>query len=274
MRNIVCILAVLGMVGMAGAAEHWRGAGWGGDGTSWNQTANWDDTVPWNTSWDVNVTGEQGTPSNHVINVNQSGTVSGGTVANQAGYTVTMTLLSGITLTTSSPNGLTWNGAGSLTIKPNAMWDMRYGQLALENSGLTTVIEDEARLFCSTLRHNNGTKMDVYGLLEAWSVGRISADPGYRLNVYDGGEFVVYSAVPTGGWSKGGLVTMFLGSTVTLYGDHSAPSDYLTKVQAGEAGTWQVEYSGGWTTIQLVPEPASLLLLGLSGLTMIRRRKA
>jgi len=259
------------MVGTAGAAEHWRGAGWGGDGTSWHDVLNWDDSIPSATTWDVNKTGEQGTPGNHNIRITANGTCGSGTIYNQPGYTVNMTVENGVTMTNSG--ALNYYAAGLFTVKTGAFYDMRNGQLAIEHSNLTTVIEDNAHLYCSTLRHNNGTKVDVYGLLEAWSVGRISADPGYSLNVYDGGEFVVYSGVPVGPWSKDGVVTMFIGSTVTLNGDHSAPLDYLAKVRAGEPGTWQVEYSNGWTTIMLVPEPASLLL-GLCGLAMFRRRGA
>jgi hypothetical protein len=251
------VILVLGMAATAGAAQHWRGPGWGGDGTSWSDVLNWDDTIPWNTSWDVNVTGEQGTPSNHVINVDQSGTVTVGTIAAQAGYTVTMTVLSGITLTTANPNGVNWNGAGSLTIQSNATWDMRYGQLDLEISSATVTIEDGGLIYCGTLRHNNGAKMDVYGDLRAFTVSRIATDPGYRLAVYDGGLFRVDSGVPAPGvgWGRGGKVTQYVGSTVMLAGDHTG--HYLELVQAGEAGAWDVLYQGGYTYITYYYNPCN-----------------
>ncbi|HRR83688.1 MAG TPA: hypothetical protein P5316_01645 [Phycisphaerae bacterium] len=248
--RLIAVVAVLGMAITVPAAEHWRGAGWGGDGTSWHDVLNWDDSIPSATTWDVNKTGEQGTPGNHNIRITANGTCGSGTIYDQPGYTVNMTLEENRTMTNSG--ALNYYAAGLFTVKTGAFYDMRNGQLGLESSGLTVAIEPNGRLFCSTLRHNNGAKVDVYGLLEAWTVSRIAADSGYRLAVYGGGEFLVHDSVPTGGWSKDGKVTQYLCSTVTLAGDHTAPADYLTKVQAGEPGTWDVSYSGGWTTIRLI----------------------
>ena len=41
MNKVLCVLAVLGMAGMATAANDWTG---GGDGTTFGQGANWDDS--------------------------------------------------------------------------------------------------------------------------------------------------------------------------------------------------------------------------------------
>jgi hypothetical protein len=230
--------------------------GYVGDGWDFNNGYNWDDDVnPSGEAWNIfrRTYAPYPLPMNLDIHVTSDIATSTGTINNVAGYTyvVKLTVDNGVTVTNSA--ALTYNSAGLFTVKTGAFYDMRYGQLALENKNLTMVIEEDAWLFCSALRHNNGAKVDVNGLLEAWSVSRISDDAGYRLAVYDGGEFLVHTGVPSGGWSKGGKVTMFIGSTVTLYGDHSAPSDYLAKVQAGEPGVWEVSYDGGWTTIKLVP---------------------
>jgi len=244
------MLAILGVVSTAGAAEHWRGAGWGGDGTSWNDLLNWDDAIPSNTSWDANGTGEQGTPSNHDIHITEDDTSGSGTIYNQAGYTVDLTVESGVTMTNSGD--LAYHAARTFTVMSGAFYDMRYGQLGLESGPLTVTIG--GHLFCSTLRHNNGAMVDVYGLLEAWTVSRISAEGTYRLSVYNGGEFVVYTEVPdTGGWSDGGKVTQYLGSIVTLAGDHTA--NYTDLVQMGEPGVWDVSVDGGYTQILLRDGP-------------------
>jgi len=248
------VIAVLVMVATANAAVDWDG-NYDGDGDGWdfNNGLNWDDNVnPSGDAWNIfrRTYSPYPPPMDLDIRITSDIATSTGTIYNVSGYTYTvdLTVDSGVTVTNSA--ALAYNPPGEFRVKTGAFYDMRYGQLGLENGNLTMVIEPDARLFCSTLRHNNGAMVDVYGLLEAWTVSRISAEGTYRLNVYGGGEFVVHSGVPAGAWGDEGLVTMFLCSTVTLNGDHS--TDYLTKVQAGEPGTWDVEFDGTWTTIRLI----------------------
>jgi len=252
MRKLAVILVILAMASTAGAAVDWEGDNNGlGDGWDFNNGLNWDDHVNpegngWNIhrrdwgyyipfkAWDIQVTSNIST--------------GGGSIYERTGYPIDFTVNSGVTFVSTT---LTFESAGTLTVESGAFYDMRYGNLNLENGNLTVTIDADGHLYCSTLRHNNGAMVDVHGLLEAWQVSRISAEGTYRLNVYGGGEFVVRSGVPADGWAEGGKVTQFVNSTVTLYGDFR--TDYLTKIQAGEAGSWQVEYDGAWTTIQLFP---------------------
>lgn len=262
---LTAVMVLLGMAAMANAAVDWDGD-YDGDGDGWdfNNGYNWDDDVnPSNSSWNIFRRYPPSYPNypppmNLDIHITSDITTVTGTINKVAGYTYTVNLTvdNGVTVvngpSNANPGSLNYYNDGRFTIKSGATYDMRYGQLATETSGVIVTIEDNAMLYCSTLRHNNGTKMDVYGELRAWTVSRIAADPGYRLAVYGGGLFRVDSGVPSA-WGKGGKVTQYVCSTVMLAGDQTG--NYLNLVQAGEPGVWDVQFEGGYTYIRLLPGP-------------------
>jgi len=271
MKKLACILAILAMVGTAQAAEHWRGAGWGGDGTTWSQTANWDAVVPWGTSWDVNRTGEQGTPSNHVINVDASGSTTTGHIYAQPGFSTQMTVLSGVTLTTQSL--LLDNTAGNVTVQPGAQLNVNAGDAYLDIGSWNTVTVSGGYLGDWLRLLDGHATMNVYGTAQVWGISKWSDDPENVINVYNGGTF----ALDAGGINWDGnpnrRIGMYVSGRVQRAGDWS--TNYMTFVTNLEPGSWEVDYGvtrAGWTTIHLTPEPASLLLLCL-GLPLLRRRR-
>ncbi len=258
LKRLVCLLAILGMAGVGYASVDWTGAG---DGWDFNNNDNWDDPIGPNESWrfyykyyspyvmtDVDVT------------VTAPIITRAGTIVNK-GHTANLTIASGASLTMGSgvnPDGISYNSKGTLTVKSNATLDMRYGQLTLDNpAGTNAIIEANGELRVSTLRHDNGADVHVYGYLWIWQISRIAIDPGWLFNVYDGGRVRVEGVVPYTVWSESdpGVIGMYIGSTVELVGDHLY--DYKNKVVAKE-GVLQAVYSGGWTTITCVdelPEP-------------------
>lgn len=271
MKKVICILTILAVATTVNAAEHWRGAGYTGDGTSWSDNGNWDEVVPWGTTWDVNRSSEQGTPSNHVINVDASGTTSSGTVYYQAGYVTNINVLSGVTLSTA--NLTLQNRAGNLNVEPGAQLNVDVGDASLVIGSWNTVTLQGGYLGDYLRLEDGHATLDVYGNGEVWGISKWSDDADNVINVYNGGTF----AVNWGGINWDGndsrRIGVYVCGTVQLAGDWT--TGYLDVVTNLEPGTWDVDYGitrGGWTTIHLVPEPASLLLLAL-GLPLLRRRR-
>ncbi len=284
LKKLVCLLAVLGMANAAMATIDWWGDGaglvQGGNNWEFNDPNNWDDRIvpPPNDDW--RVFGKYAAYLGNVdMTVTSSIFTSSGTIVYVAGKTCNLTINGGAELSMGGPglaHGIAYNSPGALTIKSGGILDQKYGQLGLEHENLVTTVESGGLLEVSTLRHNNGTKLHVYGTLWAWTIGRIAIDSGWLFNVYDGGLLTVAGTVPTTVWSTGdpGVVGMFIGSTVEMVGDHTG--DWSNKVEAKEAGIWEVDFGiskAGYTTVKLVPEPATALFL-LAGLPLLRRRRA
>jgi len=272
MKKAACILAILAMAGTAGAAEHWRGAGFGGDGTTWSQAANWDSVVPWGTSWDVNRSGEQGTPANHVINVDAGGSTTSGRIYAQSGYKTAMTIKSGVTLnmqTLTIDNG----AVSTLTIEPGAQWNINLVNAQMQNGSGTNIDIYGGLNTYDLLLLDGNVVIDVYGVGECYRIGKFSDDGGHAINVYNGGLFAVGAGGINWDGNTSRRIGMYVSGKVQLAGDRTG--DYLSVVKNLEPGTWDVDYGvtrAGWTTIHLVPEPASLLLLAF-GLPLLRRRR-
>ncbi len=256
LKKLVCLFAILGMVSAAYASNDWDG---GGDGTTWSDGNNWDDpeNVPPQAgeTWTVNKS--SGATWNILVDQSPAWTIGGGSInpSNLSGSYVDLTVPTGVTLTSSG--GLDFKSAGTLTIEDGATYDMRYGQLTIERADTITIIEADGEMLVSTLRHDNGTKLHVYGDLWIWTISRIAVDPGWLFNVYDGGKVTVAGVVPYTVWAEGdpGVIGMYIGSTVEMTGNHLA--DFRNKVVAKE-GVLTAEIVGGYTVVTCVaeiPEP-------------------
>lgn len=246
------LLVITSFAATAGAAEHWRGAGWGGDGTSWSDVLNWDDMLPWDTSWDVNRSGEQGTPANHVINVDISGTTTVGRVYFQSGYKTAMTINSGVTFDTQRLE-IDNNAASSLTIEPGAQWniDAITGQMVI---GRGTRVDVFGGLSTLDLRINDGyVVINVHGVAECGQIGKFSDDPGHEINVHSGGLLAIGAGGINWDNNPNRRIGVHKSGTVQLAGDRTG--DYLDVITNLDAGTWVVDYSvtrTDYTTITLV----------------------
>jgi len=261
MRKLAVILAFLAMAGTAGAAEHWTGfAG----NNLWSDVGNWDDLVPSGEtpgsglSWDANRTGELGTPSNHVINVDVSGFSSSGTIYTQDGYTTNMTIQTGVTLDiynltlTNAPNS---SSAIHLTVQPGAVLNVdEYDATMIIGRYCKMTIEAGGYFLNDWLHLEDGyAVMDVYGVAETWGITKFSDDPGHEINVRSGGRLKIG---PDGiNWDNNPnrRIGVYNLGTVQLAFDRTA--DYLDVVTNMEPGSWVVDYDvtlPGYTTIKLV----------------------
>ncbi len=275
LKKLACLVAILGMVSVATAATDWTGAG---DGWSFQGNGNWDDPspAPAGDSWRIYYKYYAPYAMSDVdITCTTNVVTRGGQIVNK-GHFAKLTIANGASITMGSsvnPDGISFNSPGALIVKTGGLLDQRYGQLTIDNPNTTTTIEAGGDMLVSTLRHDNGTKLHVYGDLWIYTISRIAIDPGWLFNVYDGGKVTVAGPVPTTVWSTGdpGVIGMFVGSTVEMLGDHTA--DWSNKVVAQEAGTWDISLAGGYTIVKLVPEPATALFL-LAGLPLLRRRRA
>ncbi len=266
LRKLLCLVAILGMTGMAYASIDWDG---GGDGINWSDGNNWEDPEnipPDNDSWNINKAGYPLADWNTIVD--RDFTTGSGILTAQSGYSCSVTVVDGVTLNMTGE--LVIGSGNKVTVESNASlvmgsttYDAADQQINLGSGGAARLeIEADAIAGAGFLRHDNGSIMDVYGTFRTYQVTRIANDSGYQLNVYDGGLFSSenfssppYPSSTRGmGWPKWGKIVQYAGSTVQLQGDRS--QYYKRFVKAGDAGEWQVDYNvtrSGYTTIKLNP---------------------
>lgn len=281
MKKLMFMLVILGMAGAADASYKWTG--YAGDHL-WSSGNNWDNLTPppSTESWVVN---KAGFPiGNHAIVVNQSTSTQTGAFYTQAGYKCSLTIQSGVTMNMSTFNGdaACLGNTVDVVVQSGANWNVSVGDAKLNINSNESVSTYGNILADYMYINNNNAQLHVYNYAETWELTRVASDPGCGVFVYAGANFKVTRPAkpPTynggyQGWDKKlGKVFIMLDGMAQFRFDCS--TDYLNYVAAGETGgTWEVDYGttlAGYTTIKYLPEPASLMLLVLGSLALIRRR--
>ena len=245
----VCVL-VLAFASSALATQVWDG---GGAGDSWSTATNWSgDAVP--TSGDDVYFGDWTTAS------------AGPAVVDGLGFGGTVYLGNRVE---GGPSYLNVDG-GSLALAGNAYMGMGAGSngTLTVNSGSVSVggatIIGEAG--SGTLVMNGGTLTSTWQVLfgNAGGTGHVQLD---------GGTMDVHSLIMTSGTMDitGGLLKMKWDYTPSI--NAFVAAGLITGY--GGSGSVVVEYDTAteYTMVTAVPEPATMMLLGLGGLGLLRRKR-
>lgn len=284
MKKILLLLMIVGLVGSVQASIS-------GDGSSsfkdldlandfWSNAANWDDGIPEPGDW---------------AQIRASGTLNsdaGSIKKLTIGYTdgVTLTVVDGGILSTDEDLVPGRNASGTLnmfggTINIGRDLDVGYSDnelgLITMTGGTINIYRDlglingggnglhSARLDMTGGNINVGDDLDMNEALGLGATGLLNLDGGTitLLNTFEGNSRLQMAA--------GGAVLNFGGGTLVL------PGDRQSEVQGFLANGWitsdlgglSAEFDGVNTTIiGVVPEPATMILLGLGGM-LIRRKK-
>ncbi len=126
---------------------------------------------------------------------------------------------------------------------------------------------------------NDGSEgtVEVYGTVtvaEQFGLGWEGTGTGY-VNVNDGGLLELSNWHPTNSITGDSVLTINEGGVVVIAGDRvdNANNFFDNGFIASDLGAIEATYDDGFTTIVAIPEPATVGLLGLGGLTLLRKKK-
>jgi hypothetical protein len=241
------VVLVLGLSGGALAVD-WDG---GGDGTSWSDGVNWDgDTKP--TSSD-NATID-GSSTTYTVTLSGTEVVDAVGVQNAS----TLTVATGATLTV--------NGAGGGTF-----W---ISKAAAEINVQGTVILSDGNGY-GLYQEYDGV-LNISGLFRVGEsdatagYGRINEDPGHGNNIIyltGGGKLVAYGDTMSSDPSGSSLRTAVTQGRIYQNGSVVGTDDLVLTDANGDPWVTGTKYTA------IVPEPATVAILGLGSLVLLRRRR-
>ncbi|ARN55783.1 hypothetical protein STSP1_00148 [Sedimentisphaera salicampi] len=245
-RQLLTIVLVLSTVSYA---AYWDG---GAGTTSWNDAANWDpDGVP-TPDTDLELGAE---PAQEIV-VSANASSSRIDLGYENDYDVNFTV-DGATLTTGWFVNASKKVDATVNITNGGTLDTAYNRLYISNYG-TGVIN----VYDGTVKNLN----TEYGI---FMCGKPAGEA--TINLYDGE--IIANGIETGNqW------TVNIGSgELKLNGDHrtfmNTYSDNFNPIQGMTSIQVDYDSQGDLTTVTAVPEPATLTLLGIGGLSLFRRKR-
>lgn len=272
LKRILSLLVVLSLVGVVSASEVWSGDG---SDNNWTTPDNWHGDVPVDTY--AKIQGNAGSWGNAVTidstNVSgDAGEVNPNKVGLGKGDTCYLTMSGGVANTKTFVVGMD-AGTGYM--------EMTGGTLSLtkDDSDDLIIAESDGTVNAGTLTMTGGN-IEVNDNLElarasGSGTGVLNLDGG---TIYMNGHHNDNNLKINDNGGTGGLIDITEGTLEFEYdntGDVQSAIDngYITAYDG--TGTVVNTYDAGTnlTTVTAVPEPATLSILGLSGLFMIRRRR-
>ncbi|OXU15976.1 PEP-CTERM sorting domain-containing protein [Sedimentisphaera salicampi] len=248
-RQLLTIVLVLSTVSYA---AFWDG---GAGTTSWNDAANWDpDGVP-TTDTDLSLGAD---PVQEIV-VSDNASSNRIDLGYDNGKDVNLTV-DGAVLTTGWFVNASKNVNSTVNITNGGTLDTVLNRFYVANSGTGVV-----NVYDGTVKNLN----TVYGIFMCDK----SSGNG-TINLY-GGE-IIANGLRAGSYSDQWSVNIGSGE-LKLNGDHrtfmNTYSDNFNPIQGMTSIQVDYDSQGDLTTVTAVPEPATLTLLGIGGLSLFRRKR-
>lgn len=268
-KKLMSLVLVLAIAGMASALQ-WVGPSGSQAAGNWTTTSNWNTGVlPGAADSTTKLYRSDGFGANIVVtsavtggikpqmSYSPSGVIlveiqSGGSITNSGsvdGYngTYTVTIQAGGAWNSSTTGG-SFKVAANTTVNANTDIINVYGTLAVKGTGTSTLgITNDSR--AGTTLVNSGT-VNIYG-------GGLADVDVYTIGTYGVGRIKI--------WSNG---TLKIKTDVTAQVNADITAG---KILRGDGGSLTVSTDGSYTYV--TPEPATVALLGLGSLMLLRRKR-
>jgi len=256
--SLTLILASL----TSAATITWKGPGYSSPAGAWEDASNWDGGLPTATDGIVRAYRSDGAGSNITIDTS----VSGGVKLQMKYGKSKITINNGGTLTNSGLVEMFMGTTSEVLIMAGGTWNA-----CTSASG--------ANFLLATSTSSKDT-VSVWGTLNVsgasapkLTIGTTGDASGFgTVNIYSGG-LVTADRYQIG---NRGVINMWSGAVFKIKGDVTATTaaDIASGKIAGQGGAVLSTYYNAFENMTyVIPEPATVALLGLGGLTLLLRRK-